>query len=410
MQTMKKINLAVLLQSLVLILAPLYILRFKVLIPTTILEVLIILTIIVTSIEFFRDGKEFKKLKTRFDFAILLFLGTVTVSAFQGPNLASSLGILKAYFIEPVIFFYCLVYTARKYGYRYILNSLLISGFWLSILGIIQKITGNFSLAPYEIIQGRIPALYNSANSLALYLGPIIILSLGLFSTERPGTKKFLYFLLLLLFIVVMVWTRSRGGMVALLLGMIVFAYTLLAFRNTVLQKIWYVVPALTLILVATFFYLFYLNYNFLPVNDGRPYTQGDTLQIRFFIWVGTINMIRDHPIFGAGLDGFKELYSNQYRLPQFQEEFQYPHNLILTFWTETGIFGLFAFIYLLVGSLGVLIKKIPKSKIPILGGALIAAITYWVLHGVVDVPYFKNDLSVEFWTILALVQLWQEN
>jgi hypothetical protein len=25
------------------------------------------------------------------------------------------------------------------------------------------------------------------------------------------------------------------------------------------------------------------------------------------------------------------------------------------------------------------------------------------IVHGLVDVPYFKNDLSLEFWTLLAL-------
>jgi hypothetical protein len=33
----------------------------------------------------------------------------------------------------------------------------------------------------------------------------------------------------------------------------------------------------------------------------------------------------------------------------------------------------------------------------------VILAIAAMVVHGLVDVPYWKNDLSVEFWALLAL-------
>jgi O-antigen ligase len=411
-----KFNLALCLQSLVLILSPLYILRFKLFvpgsdlfIPTTFLEILLFITISVTFFEFAKDGLHWNELKTKFEILILGFAVAAFFAVFASADFIGGLGILKAYFIEPILFFYSLVFTSRKYGYSYIVRSLIVSGFWISALAAVQKITGSFSLAPYELIQGRVPALYNSANSLALYLCPIALITLGLATGEKTRRKKILYFLVLLFFILIVVWTRSRGGMVALVFGMIIFVYALLALKNTILQKIWYLIPLTCLSLVAVFFYLFYLNYNFLPQGDGRPYTQGDTLQIRYFIWVGTINMLRDHPVLGAGLDGFKTLYANEYRLPQFQEEFQYPHNLILTFWTEMGIFGLFAFLLLITESISLIIRNIVKSKNPVFGASLIAIISYILIHGIVDVPYFKNDLSVEFWTILALIQIWQE-
>jgi hypothetical protein len=39
----------------------------------------------------------------------------------------------------------------------------------------------------------------------------------------------------------------------------------------------------------------------------------------------------------------------------------------------------------------------------PIFLGALLALVAI-VVHGLVDVPYFKNDLSLEFWAIVGLV------
>lgn len=402
-------NLPKLFQSLVILFLPLYILRFNFLIPTTFLEIILILAVFVTIIDFIKNRLPWKKLQTKFDVYILIFLISAIIALFKSYDFYGGLGILKAYFLEPIIFFYCLIYTARKIGYNYIINSLIISAFWLSILGIIQKITGSFSLAPYEIVQKRIPALYNSANSFALYLGPIALLVFGRFLEQSKREKKILYLILFLFLTVMMLWTKSRGGLFSELGALIIFTYIILALKVSVLKRIWCVIPTIAFLLIGIFFYLFYQNYNFLPESYGEPYTQGDTLQIRYFIWIGTTNLLQDHFIFGAGLNGFKTLYSNQYRLTQFQEQFQYPHNLILTFWTETGIFGLFAFLLLLVNSLSLVIRNITKSQYKVMGAILIGMLSYVLLHGIVDVPYFKNDLSLQFFIIIALIQLWKD-
>lgn len=399
---------AVLISSLAIILAPLYIIRMEWVLPTTLLELLVILAILTNVTQFIKDGLPLKKLRTHFDTRLVLFLATALLATFVSSDFVGGLGILKAYFVEPALFFYCLVFQARKRGNNFITFSLILAGTWLSILGILQKVTGSFTLAPYETAQGRISAVYNSANSLALFLGPITILCLGEV-VRIKGRMKLLWLMLFILFTLVLVWTRSRGGMIAQLGALAIFAYTALALANRLIRKFWFVLPTIFLILVASFLYLFYLNYNFLPIKNGKPYTQGDTLQIRYFIWAGTVNMLRDHPIFGAGLNGFKTLYTNQYRLPQFQEEFQYPHNLLLTFWAETGLLGLFAFLSILVGALGLIIRTLRRTPQPIFGATLIAVIFYWMIHGVVDVPYFKNDLSLEFWTILALVEVYAQ-
>jgi O-antigen ligase len=118
--------------------------------------------------------------------------------------------------------------------------------------------------------------------------------------------------------------------------------------------------------------------------------------------------MLKDHFVFGAGLNGFKTLYSNQYRPIQYQEQFQYPHNILLTIWTEMGILGLFSFLLILVELYSVLIRRLQNNHAPILGAALLGILSYWMLHGMVDVPYFKNDLSVEFWVVAALIESWR--
>ena len=125
-------------------------------------------------------------------------------------------------------------------------------------------------------------------------------------------------------------------------------------------------------------------------------------------IWKGTINMLHDHPIFGAGLNGFKSLYQTSYMPSQFPEAFQYPHNILLTFWAECGILGLVAFLALIAKLFILLIKNL-SSKDLFLGAGLIASLVYIMVHGAVDEPYFKNDLSLEFWVLVALVEMWRK-
>ncbi len=113
--------------------------------------------------------------------------------------------------------------------------------------------------------------------------------------------------------------------------------------------------------------------------------------------------MLLDRPVFGAGLSGFKELYSQQYFTCD-AEPLEYPHNWVLDFWTETGLLGLVAFLWILWRYF----RIINCYMVKLLNGwgvAFAAAMVYWLIHGLVDVPYFKNDLSLEFFVIVGLAE-----
>ncbi len=397
-------------------LSPLYILRnffiFPVLelyIPYTLLEVFILLSVGVTTVFFIKGKYKLSDLKTSFDPFIAIFLLAAIASLFASYDLIGGLGIFKAYIVEPVLFYYATVFVSRKMNYSFIIWALISAGLWLCILGLMQKFMGWFIFAPIEYEQNRITGVYNSANSLALFLGPLALLVFYYFIvTVYKKPSKYFYLILFGLFIFVMYYTRSRGGIISLIGAMSVFTFAIVTLKNKLIRRFWVVAPATVIICLLAFFVFLYQNYDFFPIDYQSPYTAGDTLQIRYFIWAGTINMLKENFIFGAGLNGFKTLYSNQYRPVQYQEQFQYPHNILFTFWTEMGIFGLFAFLLLVVSFYSVLIRNLIKSHQPVLGAALLGILSYWILHGMVDVPYFKNDLSLEFWTIAALIEAWR--
>ena len=104
-----------------------------------------------------------------------------------------------------------------------------------------------------------------------------------------------------------------------------------------------------------------------------------------------------------------KLMHSEEYRKQMWQptEIYMYPHNIFLNFWSELGIFGALLFSWIIAKFLWqsgyFLIKeKDHLERYFVLG--LAASMIALVVHGLVDVPYFKNDLAALFWVIIALL------
>jgi len=113
---------------------------------------------------------------------------------------------------------------------------------------------------------------------------------------------------------------------------------------------------------------------------------------VRQVLWKGTWRLLKARPLIGSGLGNFPQVYK-KYKLPQHVELLQYPHNIALNVWTELGlpglIFSIIAIFWLIIKLFAHLRGKNPFA----LSGVL--AWTALVIHGLVDAPFFKNDLSV---------------
>jgi uncharacterized membrane protein len=71
-----------------------------------------------------------------------------------------------------------------------------------------------------------------------------------------------------------------------------------------------------------------------------------------------------------------------------------------LSYWLSLGVFGLAAFIILIIN----FFVRLGRSKSDVtLSAGLFAAMTAILIHGIIDTTYFKNDLSAIFWLIMAL-------
>jgi O-antigen ligase len=132
--------------------------------------------------------------------------------------------------------------------------------------------------------------------------------------------------------------------------------------------------------------------------------------RLRINIWQGAWQMVKDSPILGQGLGGY-QILAPQYQKPYYGpngsglvsvETHPYPHSLFLTIWLELGLLGLIIFFLILFHFFKIGFQKIKKE--PILISSLMGAMLVILIYGLVDTPYFKNDLAILFWVIVALM------
>ena len=389
---------------------PGYLIRFQIFgIPMTLLESMILILFLALAIK--KSGNlEIRKLKQiiinhKLYYFIILFLSAATVSVFVSPDPRAALGIWKAYFIEPILFLLVFVSVIDKYKLKNIFLAFSSSAFLLSLIAIYQKITGNLISNSFWAAEAtrRVTSVFEYPNALALYLPPIIILIIGFGIAQIKKVKNwnfnnYLFIIYHLLFVGIVVastiFTKSKGAIIAILAGLIFYA---IFYKNY--HK--YFISLLTIIFISLYLYIFIFG---LPDLRGVATVDGgDSITTRINMWQETWAMLKDRPIFGAGLAGYQTIIA-PYHQKNYIEIFLYPHNIFLTFWSEIGLLGLVVFLLIIAWFYKIGFNKnllVAHYPLPIV---LMASMTTLLIHGLVDTPYFKNDLSVLFWLLIGSI------
>jgi O-antigen ligase len=288
-----------------------------------------------------------------------------------------------------------------KKDFKHIVSALGISAFILSGYAIIQYFTGWGVPVTYSF-EGlsRATSIFKYPAALGLYVAPIfvVISSFFIMSWGKDARKKlFKNDLIIIAALAVMglalIASRAEGAWIGVVMA-IFFTFMFTRYRWSALIII--LVFALVIMLVPTARDYVFTLITFQDVS-------GD---VRLAIWQGTWNLIKSNPIFGAGLAGFQTLYA-QYKEAKHVEISLYPHNIFLNFWVETGIFGLAVVILLIFQYLKkglTSIKKYHKLQLKSYKISLTAVMICILVYGLVDVPYFKNDLSILFWIWIGLL------
>jgi hypothetical protein len=373
--------------------APAYAVRWHVgSYPTTLLEVLIGLTVLAFVLESARAGVRLAW-RTPYTYAAALFVVAGLVAVLVSPDRRAALGLYRAYLLEPIAFFYVAGEVVRTVGAAY----LLLGGLGLGGLGagLANSAVVLAALETHRLNPAvAAPAvIYNTPNAVALYLVPLVAIgsAVALHTGDRRLRLGAVLFTALAGLSTLL--SFSRGGYAALVAVAVGLA---LSHRRR-----WYLlgaeaVAAVVLVKVP-------------PIANrlGHELSATDpnnSLVSRVKLWEATLHMLRDHPVLGTGLSGFARSIG-PYRGGVFNETLMYPHNVLLNFWAETGLLGVVAFGWLLVQGFRTTLRGWREGFDewrPLQLGLLLALVAI-VVHGMVDVPYWKNDLSLGFWALLGL-------
>jgi putative inorganic carbon (hco3(-)) transporter len=371
--------------GLILALLPAYLYRLDIGIPTTGLELIVGVFLLAVLLTHY-DEQSWKRIKGlgRVNFAILALLLAAVVSTLVSPEPVKALGQLKAFFVEPMLMFYASVLVFRsKKDLAVPLRMLFASAALISAFGIFQYWTHVYlplRFWGYGVEVKRITSIFEYPNALALYLAPLFALFLTLFIKNYPLARKGWYGAGLVLMLIALILTSSRGAWLAVMAALAV----LFMRRQGISLKKWGAAAAVILIMVSP---LIFTRFK-LVFHDGSS-------SERIELYKAAVNKIVDNPLLGNGLYGFRQtLEKSDYS----GEVLNYPHNIILNFWLETGLLGVLSF----AAIIHLALKKY-RSKPSVLGFAAAIYLLAMFTHGTVDVPYFKNDLSILFWFMVSV-------
>ncbi len=232
-----------------------------------------------------------------------------------------------------LIFFVTLNTIKTKQQIMRILLVVIPMGFFMSIFYLIRYFGVK---APRGII---------NSDHFSAYLGMIIPLGLGVFFARdaqyaRRDTQyaiRFLLFFCVIIMSVALFFTMSRGGMFSFIAALL-FMAVLTSQRKSFKRKGW-VLSAVIILIIFTIAWLgatpVVERVLSIKVEISSRYFGG-----RFPIWQGTLNLIKDYPIFGTGLGTFNDIFPKYQPLEIISRHYTHAHSDILQVLSETGIIG----------------------------------------------------------------------
>ncbi len=344
-----------------------------------------------------RSRKNLKLRLTGLDLAVAALVALAALSLLWAENFGVAAYEFRRVVAESALF-YGLIALVRRDNPRalpLLADAFIAGAFAVSLVGIHQFFQGQ-AIA----VEGvrRVKAFYGSPNNLALFLGRAlpVVLAVGLWGKTA---RKWIYLAAGFFIAAALYLTFSRGALFLGVPAALLFIFALRGKRA--------LVPALAaLFLLALTLIPWLWTARFASLLD----LEKGTGFFRLKLWEASLNMLRDSPILGVGLDNFLYQYRTRYVLPEAWQELNlsHPHNFLLDWWTRLGIGGVIVLGWLLreffrAGLRGYRQMPEGEDKAFLLGfmGTVVEAFA----HGLVDHSFFLPDLAIAFMLASAWVR-----
>ena len=330
---------------------------------------------------------------------MLLFGITAYAVAFFALDVSVSKKVAINYLNYMRPFFLLLIFANKKDSFA----QAIWAGIVVGPIGIC--VGGDNALKQFFILHQRRPdGIFDNPNALAghlLLLIPIILA--GLFDKGFNKILKILAMVSLIIVLLTLIITESRGAIIALVLAGIgaIFYYT----KN---QKRAFMIMFISAILGVSLI-------SFLaPKNIDRfsRIFQYQKLEAygdreRIYLWESATMMFKDHPVAGVGLGNFNSAYNSGYMMPDAKNNLLvHPHNMILYSMSETGIVGTIGLLSLIAWQLVISFKNRYKNTHNLYGDMFFFTIITMLIHGMVDCMFHVGSFARIYWILWAFTCL----
>ncbi len=372
-----------------------------------------------------------------FIFPILLFFAMAAVSIFVAFNHTVALRAFREEVFDPLVYVLLVLICLRtRQDITRLVSALIGTGLLIAFLGLAQLLFFKNTLKLEDGVR-RIYAVYGSANSIGLLFDYILPIGFSLFLARVAARFRLLALVCCIPMLIVLYLTQSLGAWVAVAFSLLVVLA--LSIRNRRVRVISGSIFVALMLVGAFLFRIQLINVfvdHHISTKSAGVHTVS-TVTKRVYLWQSAWHMIQDHPLFGYGMDNWLCYYSENdlcnaqkhYWIKvdpvthkdtglKYEPTLSHPHNIFLHVWVSMGVFGVLAFLTLLVlffwlfarvlWRLGknAFVGKEEAEKLRWLvlgvGGAMLAAL----VQGQVDSAFLEQDLAFCFWTMIAVLLL----
>jgi O-antigen ligase len=371
-------------------------------------EVLLGLTLAATLARFVYEGAKLKRpftgsLKTHpLDLCTLALVGLGALSLTWAEFLPQAWREWRVVLLQPLLFYVLIRWQKPPLrDLAFLADALLMTGAFLAGVGLGLYFTGqNVALAEGGI--RRLTSVYGSPNSLGLMLGRCLPFALAYLLLPVGAWRKGVAGVSGLLMLIAVALSQSVG---AILLGLPTgLGMVLLAWRGR--RALPFLAGAGALGALAL-----------IPLAQVLPRLRqitdfgGVTGTLRLNLWRSSVELLRENPLQGVGLDQFLYAYRSRYILPAAWQDpdLSHPHNLFLDYWVRLGFFGLLlglatqVIFWRTCLTVRAKLQTGDSLALALLIGTM-GAMANVLAHGLVDMGHFQINLSYVFALLLAFV------
>lgn len=392
---------------------PFYLIRFSIFgIPTTLIEVVIYMLFLVWLMFFLRHKsniylayRTINENKTVF-IGLVLFIFGALLASILSENQKISFGIFKAYFFDPILFFIVFISTFNQKKIKEALEVLVLSALSILFISELSLILGKlsvfFSPITYDL---RFKGIFNSPNFLAMSMAPLILISFYFIFNTQNKTLKSLWWAVLILAAPPFIFTFSYSAFLGVFIALIFSAFFYAKKKMKIILPIF-------IFIIGTILFISQVSSEKMQnilITDGRS-----SFVSREMVWSSAADILKDNYIFGIGPGMFQKYYldyQSKFDTQYLEWAIPYPHNVFLAFWVQNGLIGFLGFLIILFW----IWKRIWKrSDLSLERSDLFALVLsffiYFLIHGMFDTPYWKNDLALTFFFFLGVgVLTWRQ-